>query len=144
MVTFAEIPLWMLFGAGALLLLIGVAAMLVALRRCVGDAPHCRKCGYALDDASLSRCPECGFEQGARGAKRGRRAPRRAVAFVGVALIAASIVPGTVGVLRVAGFDFYPHAPAGVVLVGAENQDDRALTELDARIASGAMDARAS
>ncbi|HZW08358.1 MAG TPA: hypothetical protein VFF69_00505 [Phycisphaerales bacterium] len=78
-------------------LLVGLALLGVGLRgRNIGDAPHCRRCGFDLTgietdaDAEQSdgppRCPECGRDLGARRAVRiGVKQRRHVVASLGVA-----------------------------------------------------------
>jgi hypothetical protein len=112
--------------------------------RRVGNAPHCRRCGYALTGLAADRCPECGTFLSAATTVRGQRVGRRGWALLGAACVVLGLGCAAAGVSpRVRAVDWYGFKPAGWVIDDVESSDGelaaRAWAELGRRRASGGL-----
>ena len=92
-----------IFFAGAVLLVLGIALMLEGYRpRRIGEAPHCARCDYLVGGLQAPRCPECGADlSGPRAIIKGDRDVK--------AISAASIIAKTTRDAMLREFDkLYP------------------------------------
>jgi len=131
------VGLTVLLGVGAGLLLLGLRG------RRVGEAPHCRRCGYNLTGLSAARCSECGTALGPRTVATGRR-ERRAVALaIGASLTALALTGlGLLGYGHSRQIDWYRHYTVRSLTDLARNDDVRALNELVRRAIANELAAR--
>ena len=123
-----------------LLIWIGVAVLgLVALVRTirgrrVGDAPHCKHCGYNLTGLDLVRCPECGSDlqtaqDGTSAVIIGdrQRSPNRITLAATLLLLGATGIVLNVGPLKI---KWLKYAPTVWVTSLAESGQKASLDEL--------------
>ena len=142
----------MLAALGSLLLALGLPASLLVMAavraarsrrsRRVGDAPHCRRCGYDLTATPPdSRCPECGRDlREPNATMTGRPSPSPAGFAVAGTLAAAAIALAAFvspGVLREV--DWQRAKPAFALRWEMAEGDVDAALELSRRLASGSL-----
>lgn len=132
----------------ALLLVAMVSAWVELMGGSVGDeGPHCGRCGYPVDDAVRSTCPECGMEcAGLHHVTDGGRSHPLWVKIVGItaplSLIAVMFATDTISSRRVA-----PALPSGVLIQLVEVEGRRgawsraAVAELSSRQLTASQDA---
>ena len=109
----------LIFFAGAVLLVLGVALMREGYRpRRVGDSPHCARCDYLAGGLQTARCPECGADLSTpRAIVKGDRTTRPPIGRAGIAVTFLGIAIGTGPmVAQIKYVNWYHHKPASWVI----------------------------
>jgi hypothetical protein len=139
----------MLWSVWAVLLVVGVAAVVVGRRgRRVDDHPLCRRCGFDLTGKpeTSTRCGECGADLAEPHAVRvGHTVRRRGPLWAGVLLLIVALIgTGTQTAVTAGKIDWRKHAPAWYLVRETASTDsptrDAALAELIQRVKDGKLD----
>ncbi|MCC7291289.1 MAG: hypothetical protein IT449_04400 [Phycisphaerales bacterium] len=122
-------------------LLTGLVLVTLALiGRRVGDAPHCRGCGYNLTGLDDPRCPECGVERSPRTVRRGLRRRRRGLLALGMTLTTPALAGLTfLVVARYRAINVYDYYPASWLITLADRDEQDALKALLRRLTSSGL-----
>ncbi len=126
-------PLWwfvLAVSGGLLLLIVGWWG------RRIGDEPRCRKCGYILLELPTTICPDCGTDFARRKPRRGVRRVRVIPTIAG-GLVLLFVTSPAVWMFRNA--NWRAHAPHALLLAAIDFGDEKAESELAARIALGGV-----
>ncbi len=119
-------------------LLFGLVLVTLALiGRRVGDAPHCRRCGYNLTGLDDPRCPECGVERSPRTVRRGLRRKRKGLLALGITLATPALAGlAFLIVARYRAINVYDYYPASWLITLAERDELEAHKALLRRLTS--------
>lgn len=122
-------------------LLVGLVLVTLALiGRRVGDAPHCRRCGYNLTGLDDPRCPECGVERSPRNVRRGLRRRRKGLLACGLILTTPALAAlALLIVARYRAINVYDYYPASWLITLADRDEQEAMKVLLRRLTANGL-----